>query len=439
MSVKPRPSVAPTRKRYVTLAAFCAVATFAYMARNSIGVAEKAISADLELSKGQMGALMSAFFLTYALFQLPTGWWGHVRGTRVALPVYAAVWSVMTGAFAFSGGLFGMIVARAGMGAAQAGLFPCAVNSLGRWMPASRRSLSNGLMAAFMSVGGAAGGALMGLTLRWGWSWRVAYALFALPGVIWAVWFFFWFRNRPQDHPAVNQSELEVIGHRQSDTASDETPPATPWRAMFRSFSLWALCGQQFFRAAGYMFFASWFATFLRETRDVGDLEVGILSGLPLLAVVVGCPLGGIFSDWIYNRSGSLRWSRGGLAALSMIACAAMILVSYPIADPWLAVLAISGGSFFAAFGGPCAYSTSMDMGGRHTAMVFSMMNMAGNVGAVLFPLAVPQLLKLGGENNWDLVLFTFAAIYVAAAVCWLFVDPTHRIDSRPGEFRSQA
>ncbi|MCH8922767.1 MAG: MFS transporter [Planctomycetes bacterium] len=419
----------PTRRRYVTLAAFCAVAMFAYMARNSIGVAEQPIREELDLTKDESAWLMVSFFITYAIFQLPTGWWGHVRGTRVALPVYAVVWSLLTAAFAFSGGLIGMIVARAGMGIPQAGIFPCAVNSLARWIPASRRSISNGLMGAFMSVGGAAGGAIMGVMLGWDWSWRVAYALFSLPGLIWAGWFFFWFRNRPQDHPAVNQAELEAIGQRPSDTASEEAPPATPWRAMLSSFSLWALCGQQFFRAAGYIFFASWFATFLRETRDVDDAEVGILNGLPLLAVVIGSPLGGIFSDWIFNKTGSLRWSRGGVAAVSMMLCCGMILLSYPIANPWLAVLVISGGSFFAAFGGPCAYSTSIDMGGRHTAMVFSVMNMAGNVGAVLFPLAVPQLLKLGGEENWDLVLFTFAAIYVAAAVCWLLVDPTRRID----------
>ena len=75
------------------------------------------------------------------------------------------------------------------------------------------------------------------------------------------------------------------------------------------------------------------------------------------------------------------------------------------------------------------AYSATIDMGGRHTAMVFSVMNMAGNVGAVVFPMAVPWLLILSGEENWDLVLFTFAAIYVAAAVCWLAVDPGDRID----------
>ena len=70
-------------------------------------------------------------------------------------------------------------------------------------------------------------------------------------------------------------------------------------------------------------------------------------------------------------------------------------------------------GAFCAAFAGPCAYSATIDMGGRHVTMVFSLMNMAGNLGAVAFPILVPYLLNedpdVAGSGNWDLVLFTFA------------------------------
>jgi MFS family permease len=430
--------------RYVVLAALCMVALIAYVQRNSIGVAEKAMSDEMGLNKHQMSWVISAFFLTYALLQLPTGWMAKVLGTRRALPAFVGLFSAAAGVFAVAGGLPTLLATRLCMGAAQSGIFPCAVNTITKWIPEKRRSFSTGMLGSFMSVGGAMGGALTGFLLPLiGWRW--SFALYSIPGFLFAVWFYIWFRDRPSEHRAVTADELQLIRGKAIDddslptdkpttespttaplTTDDDDAEPTPWRAILTSVPMWALCAQHVFRAAGYIFFASWFATFLRETRGVKDVEAGLLNSLPLIAVVVGSPVGGIISDWILARTGSRRWSRQGLAAVAMLACCALILLSYPINNAWLAVLVISVGSFFAAFGGPCAYTASIDIGGRHVTMVFSVMNMAGNIGAVAFPLAVPWLLRedpITGSGNWDLVLFTFAGMYFAAAVCWMLAD----------------
>jgi hypothetical protein len=63
--------------------------------------------------------------------------------------------------------------------------------------------------------------------------------------------------------------------------------------ARHESGTLWFLCAQQFCRAAGYIFFASWFATYLQEARGVTILGSGWLTTLPLLADVTGCMFGG--------------------------------------------------------------------------------------------------------------------------------------------------
>ncbi len=429
--------------RYVVLAALCTVALSAYVQRNSISVAESAMRDEMGLSKHEMSWVISAFFLTYALLQLPTGWMAKMLGTRRALPAFVGLFSAAAAVFSVAGGFATLFATRLCMGAAQSGIFPCAVNTVTKWIPEQRRSFSTGMLGSFMSVGGALGGALTGLLLPLiGWRW--SFALYSIPGFLFAVWFYVWFRDRPSEHRAVTEHELQLIRGRvsgeedptkaksmaESDRADDDSEP-TPWGAILTSLPMWALCGQHVFRAAGYIFFASWFATFLRETRGVQDVEAGLLNSLPLVAVVVGSPVGGIISDWILARTGRRRWSRQGLAAAAMLACCALILLSYPIGNPWLAVLVISVGSFFAAFGGPCAYTASIDIGGRHVTMVFSVMNMAGNVGAVAFPLAVPWLLNEGptpGSGNWDLVLFTFAGVYLAAAACWLLADTRRTI-----------
>ena len=413
----------PTSTRYVVLAWLCLSATIAYVQRNSLGVAESTIRAELSLSEHEMGLAMSAFFATYAIFQLPTGWLAHMGGTRRVLSSLTVLWSLATGGLAFCQGVASLAFARGAMGAAQAGVFPCATDTIARWMPPTRRGISSGVLTAFMSVGGAGGAMLTGYLLGQ-IGWRNVYLLFALPGLMWAGWFWWWFRDSPEMHAAVNDAELGLISPgmirgRNAQQARPREP--TPWGVIFRSRAMWALCGQQFFRAAGYIFFASWFPTYLQQTRGVSIAASGLMSSLPLLTFVLGSVVGGAATDALVQWSGSRRVGRQGLAVVSMLGCVAAVLAAYPINHAWLAVVVISAGSGCAALAGPCSYSMTIDLGGRHVPTVFSVMNMAGNVGAVLFPLVVPYLIAFPG--GWDWVLFLFAAIHLAAGICWVLFD----------------
>ena len=84
-----------------------------------------------------------------------------------------------------------------GMGAAEAGIFPCATGTLARWFPSTRRAMVSGILGSFMGIGGALGAALTGWLLDW-MDWRWMFLLYAVPGVLWAAWFAYWFRNRPR-------------------------------------------------------------------------------------------------------------------------------------------------------------------------------------------------------------------------------------------------
>lgn len=425
----PHEKSAGTHARYFVLLWLCLAATLAYIHRNSMGVAEAAMRADLKLSKEEMGQAMGAFFISYALLQVPAGWLANVWGTRRALATYCAAWSVCTAGMALSQGLWTLFAARLAQGAAQAGVFSCSTSSVATWFPVSRRALANGVVGGFMSVGGAIGVTLTGLCLT-PLGWQGVFALFAVPGIVWAVWFFVWFRDRPQEHASVDSAELALIHGGRDDAAlspSHESPAPTPWRGILLSPATVCICGQQLFRGAGNIFYASWFTTFLRESRHVSLEEAGVLTSLPLWAVVPGSLLGGWLSDWLMHRTGSRRISRKWLAAISLSLCAVCILAARPIAEAWTAVLIISVGSLFASCAGPCAYTITIDMGGRHVATVFSVMNMAGNVGAWMFPVMVPWLVGTGSTEvteDWDRVLFLFAGMYAAAAVCWLLLNP---------------
>src|SRR5678815_5321442 len=93
-------NIRPTKTRFLVLAWLCAAAALAYVSRNSIAVAESTVRADLDLTKEQSGWLMSAFFISYAVFQIPGAWVGQRYGARRALPGFAVAWSLATAAMA---------------------------------------------------------------------------------------------------------------------------------------------------------------------------------------------------------------------------------------------------------------------------------------------------------------------------------------------------
>src|SRR6185503_3431933 len=140
---------------------------------------------------------------------------GQRAGSRRALPCCATVWSIATAATALVSGLGGFLAARIVQGIAQAGLFPTTTIAIAKWFPLTGRAFATGALGSFMSLGGALCAWLTGVLLEVlgprvapGWNWRLTFLLFAVPGIVWALWVSWWFRDDPEDHPAVNDEEL---------------------------------------------------------------------------------------------------------------------------------------------------------------------------------------------------------------------------------------
>ncbi len=404
----------PTRTRFLALSGLCMAAVLAYVTRNAIGAAESTLRADLSLTREQSGWMMSMFFWPYALSQIPGAWIGQKIGPRRALPLFGVLWSIASAGLSI--GSYAMLVAmRMFMGVAQAGLVPVCTGVMARWIPRTGQASASGAFSGFMSVGGMIAAPLTAwLVVLCGWRW--AFAFYAVPGLVWAVWFHGWFRNSPAEHGGVNEAERALI-QRGASPAMKTSSGVVPWAQILTSPAMGWICAQQFFRAAGYIFFSTWFATYLQEARGVKLISSGLLTTLPLLADVLGSLAGGAVSDLVLRRTGSVGFARQGLSIVSMLMCALLTFSAYFCTDVFAIVLIISAGTFCAAVGNPCSCAITMNMGGDHVATVMSLMNMSGNLGAALFPLAVPWLLRLTG--SWNAVLLGFAGLYVAAAVCW--------------------
>ena len=403
--------------RYRVLALLCISAAIAYVQRAALSVPASEIAGDLEFADlaRDMGWIQSAWYFSYGLMQIPSGWLADRLGSRRALAIFSVVWSLATLLTAFVTDFVSLLVMWSLMGAAQAGAFPCAAKALGRIFPETERARATGLLASGMTLGGAVAPVMTAMILQsltawadaWGIDrWRLLLGAYSIPGILWTVVF------------------LGLVSLRTLPAASRTSVAIVPvdWSRLLRSWPLALLCAQQFFRAAGMVFFMTWFPTFLQKTRDVTLLGSGVLTTVAGIGGVVGSLTGGFFSDWLLLKTGNQRLSRQGIAVVGMGLCSLLIVASYFVSDIQQSIALITLGAFCATFGGVSGYTVAISFGGRQVATVFSTMNMFGNLGAALFPLTAGWLVAQTG--NWNLILFLFASVMAIDALCWAFLNP---------------
>jgi ACS family glucarate transporter-like MFS transporter len=99
-------------------------------------------------------------------------------------------------------------------------------------------------------------------------------------------------------------------------------------------------------------------------------------------------------------------------------------------ASPRIGGTLIAIGGAFSMFTLAPSWATAIGLGGRNTALLSSVMNTAGQVGAFFSPLVLAFLVDHTG--NWSLPLHVLSGLYVMAAVCWFLIHPERPMPATP-------
>jgi MFS family permease len=410
----------PTRARRTMLAFALGAMAVAYLDRVCISTAAPAIKADLGLDDAQMGYVFSAFTLAYALFEVPSGWLADRFGARATLTRIVLWWSAMTAATGAATGFASLVALRWLFGMGEAGVLPSLSRAFSRWLPVRERGSAFGLTLMAAALGGAATQPIV-VALLERVSWRHAFPIFGSVGLFFAAAWWWWFRDDPHTHRSVNAAELALIGN---DPPAEH--PRVPWGVMLRSRNLMVLCAMYFGAIYGWYFYLTWLPTYLLRARGFELSAVGWLAALPLLGIATGSLVGGALTDVLARRYGPrIALRTPGVVGLPLAALA--IVAAVVTTDPRAAALYLAAAAGLAALGVAPGWSVCLAIGGRHAGVVSGAMNTFGNLGGVTSPIVVGWCLTLWG--SWEAPLYTVAALYVVAALCWLGVDPTQKLD----------
>jgi ACS family glucarate transporter-like MFS transporter len=420
-SAAPRASsgvhTAATRTRYLTIAFAMLLAIITYIDRVCISQAAPLITQDLGLSKVQMAWAFSVFGWAYALFEIPGGWLADRLGPRRVLMRIVIWWSFFTAATGWAWNFTSLLVTRTLFGMGEAGCFPNLTRIFTMWLPQHEHERAQANLWLAARWGGAFTPLLVTYVLDFV-TWRRAFELFGLLGVVWAIGFYRWFRDDPRTHPKVNAAELALMPPAR-ESAIAHGP--TPWAALTSSASVWLLGAQYIALSYGWYFYVTWLPTYLREVRGTSVKMGALLAGLPLLLGGVGCLISGWTIPRLARRVGSVGLARRIVAIIGFVGASASIFIFTRIEDPTRAMLMLGVAGLFNDFVMPAAWAAAMDVGGRYSGTVSGSMNMMGNIAGALSPLAVGYLLASTG--SWPLTFYVSAAVYSLGAVCWLFLD----------------
>jgi sugar phosphate permease len=422
-------SARATGVRYKVLAFLFTLAALTYLDRVAIAAAMPFIEKEFGFSPVQRGYIFSAFTLTYALFEIPTGWMGDRFGTRRTLTRIVIWWSAFTALTSVAVGFWSLFVTRLMFGAGEAGAIPNSASTVSRWFPASQRGRAMGGVCIGHALGAAATPALVWLLIDWqGWRWT--FIEFGVLGVAWCLAWYWWFRDTPEEHPSANEAEAALI--HAGGGAAHARSHAIPWRTFLRSRNIFFLCAMYFAYGYSLYFYITWLPTYLLEARGFTLARAGLFSALPWLFGAVAFLCGGWLTDYLVTRTGNKRIARCGVGAFGLSMSALMLIFVGLTGNAVAAALFIALALFFQFLTTPSVWATCLDIGRHRAGVVSGTTNTFGNLAGTLAPIVfgyILQGLNTKDPASWTRGFYVAAGFLCVGVVMWFFIDPRNPLE----------
>jgi MFS family permease len=395
------------------------LAVITYLDRVCIGVAGPRMQDALHISPAAWGWVTSVFFLSYSVFEIPTGALGDRIGPRRVLTRVVAWWSVFTSLTGVVSSYYPLLLVRSCFGAGEAGAYPNVSVVIGRWIPVAKRTRAWGMVWMTSQVG-AALSPLLVVPIQMRYGWRASFFVFGLLGLVWSVVWYAWFRDSPHEKAGISEAELREI---------DSAPlqhHGMPWATALRVPSLWRIGGIGACYVYSLGFFQSWLQTYLVKGRGFTEAAL-VLSSLVYVVGAAANGLGGMAGDWMVKRHGlrnARRWL--GVVGLSAAALFFTAAIRAPSGKWALVFLSLAYGGIL--FQQPSLCALCLDVGRKNAGAVFGFMNTAGNAASALSGVVFGYL--VGYFGNYNAPFVPMVALLCLGALLWFQVDPTRELFS---------
>lgn len=354
-----------------------------YIDRGTLSVSKSNISAEFKLDSTQMGFLFSAFFWSYALFQLVAGWLVDRYDVKWVYAIGFLVWSLSTAAMGFFSGFVVFFGLRLLLGIGESVAYPATSRILAANYPEDQRGFANALIDAGSKIGPALSMLFGGLFVaHYGWR-----ALFMVVGLSSLLWLIPW---------------LWLVPSESKQAAAGEARPtvtAVGWRQLLVRREVWGTSLGMFCLGYAWYFLVSWLPAYLEEDRGFSKQEMAIFGSLPFWAMAVTSLMGGWFSDrWIQAGATPTRVRMTFIVA-GFLLCAAFMVPAVMVKEASLCVAFLTAACAALGFYTSNVWAVTQTLAGPAAAGKWTgIQNCIGNLGGVVSPALTGWLVTKTGS-----------------------------------------
>lgn len=401
----------PTRIRYIVAGLMWLAIAINYIDRTVLSAAAPHLSTELAIPPDEMGLILSAFFWSYALLQIPSGWFADRFGQKIGLGAAVGLWSIATSATGLATGMVSLFAMRLGLGVGEAGAYPSNAGITSKWFPDRERGTVSGLFDSASKFGGAVAMPLIVWLIAMV-GWRLTFVCIGAVGVVWTMVWFGFYADTPEAHPWISASEVDHIRSGQILQHGVDKTIAMKWYELLRYRNIWAMCLGFFTINYISYFFITWLPTYLVQQKGMGMIEMGFVAALPLSTGLVTEVVAGWLSDRVV-RSGRLSLTAtrktfliGGLA---MALCIGLAALTQSVVLTVALLCLAKGGATIAA---SQVWALPGDVAPKNmTSMVAALQNMVSNFGGVMGPIVTGFIVAKTGSFNAALMFSAFLGV----------------------------
>jgi MFS family permease len=416
------PVVGPSRQlrrmQWIAIVLVTAAIALNYMDRSTLAIGNLKIRQEFGISATAIGALGSAWALTYGIVQLPSGYLLDRIGPKTLVGAAMILWSLCQAAGGIASTYFLLMLSRIGLGATEAPCFPSATRSVSDWFDVKDRGTPSGVYTSGAYIGPTlAPPILTGLMLAF--NWRVMFIVMGLAGIVAAgLWFMIYRDPRAQVLNAQDADYLRANREAKSGVSFRE------WTSLFRFRAMWVLMLGAF--CTGYItwMYQTWLPAYLEMQQHISIAKTGMLASVPLICAFFGALCGGYLSDWLVKRGMELIASRRLPLVVGLLLSAAFTGLAAIATSAGVAITCIAVSMFFMQFGITCKWILVTAVTPQaYCASAASNQNFAGFLGGTLSPILTGFIVDVTG--SFVVALAIGAVITLIGAALFQFMMTT--------------
>ena len=411
------------RASNIVLALLCLMYFITYLDRVNVSTAAAGFGPEFKLSKTEIGLVFSAFAYPYLVFQIIGGWVSDRFGSKRTLIACGILWAAATALTGLAGGLVSMLVARLLLGLGEGATFPAATAAMSHWVVKEKRGFAQGITHAASRIGNAVAPPII-VAVMATQGWRTSFYVCAAISFAWVVLWALSFTEHPNQHPRITPEELAALPQPKAKSAG------VPWGPLFKRMAPVTIV--YFCYGWTLWLFLSWIPQYFLHSYNLDLKKSAIFAASVFFAGVVGDTLGGVVTDRLLVRSGSLHKARSWMVAVCMGLTLLSLIPLMFTHDLYVSLACLSAGFFFAEMTIGPMWAIPMDIAPEFSGTASGMMNTGSALAAILSPVVSGMLIDRFG--NWELP-FIGSMVLMAAGVFLAFrMRPESRfgLDGKP-------